>query len=116
MPHLCHATHIASYRANSEDRALVIDLEDRLVILVADGAGGTVNGGAAADMLVGLVNECAAELVDVEGCVGLLTTGQHLKRRLGSGTAVPVGFERGQREGTLVMLRWSSGLPDDCPV
>ena len=62
----------ASYRSNSDDRAQVIDLEDRLVVIVADGAGGIVNGGAAADVVLDLVNERAAELVDVEGCEELL--------------------------------------------
>lgn len=151
-----YATRLASYRPASEDRAVVINLDDRLVIVVADGAGGIVNGGAAADGVVDLVRERAAELVDVEGCVGLLkeadrlvertggettavvvvvhegghfgasagdseawivrkdgtiddlTEHQHLKKRLGSGRALPVGFERGELEGTLVVA--SDGL------
>jgi PPM family protein phosphatase len=151
MPHFEYGTRLASYRQATEDRALVLDLENRLVVLLADGAGGIVNGGAAADVIVGLVKERAADLVDVEGCIELLqeadakvmktggettavlividagirgascgdseawlisndgiiddlTAGQHLKRRLGSGRAVPVGFERvGLEGGTLVV-------------
>ena len=66
MPHFTHATHLASYREATEDRALVIDLDDRLTIIVADGAGGIANGGAAADVVVDLVRERAADLVDIE--------------------------------------------------
>jgi serine/threonine protein phosphatase PrpC len=139
---ITYSVRFASYRATSEDRALVLSLENRLVVLLADGAGGIVNGGDAADVVVNLVTQRAAELVEVEGCVELLreadakvmktggettavvvvvhegglygasagdseawliseggtvddlTQNQHLKRREGSGRAVPVGFER----------------------
>lgn len=147
-----HAVRLSSYRPNTEDRAVVVDLEDRIVMVVADGAGGIVNGGAAADVVLDLVNERVAELTDVEACIELLreadqlvqatggettavllvvhdaglfgasagdseawmvgedgtvdnlTENQHLKRRLGSGRAVPVGFERGwPLRGSLVV-------------
>jgi serine/threonine protein phosphatase PrpC len=151
---LIYAIRLASYRdaAKAEDRAVVFDLEDRLVVLVADGAGGITHGGAAADAVVGVVEDRAAHLADVEACIELLreadhivqatggettavllviddggicgassgdseawvirkdgsiddlTVNQHLKRRLGSGRAVPVGFERQKLEaGTLVV-------------
>jgi serine/threonine protein phosphatase PrpC len=146
-----YATRLASYRLAAEDRAVVIELPDRIVLVVADGAGGITHGAAAADAVVGLVREHAHELADVEDCIELLreadhvvkatggettavllvideggiygascgdseawviredgsiddlTGGQHLKKRLGSGRAVPVGFERiGALRGTLV--------------
>lgn len=152
MKLLAHATRLASYRNATEDRAVVIELPDRIVLMVADGAGGITHGGAAADAVVGLVRDRAHELVDVEGCVRLLeeadglvqatggettavlividehgirgascgdseawlisddgtiddlTAEQHLKRRVGSGRAAPVGFERPPiKEGTLIV-------------
>ena len=154
MPLFEHATHLASYRdaAKAEDRAVVLEQPDRLVVLVADGAGGIVNGGAAADVVVGMVKERAAELTDIESCIEVLkeadqlvlrtggettavlividdhgirgascgdseawivrddgtaddlTRDQHTKKRVGSGRAVPVGFERHVLEGgTLVV-------------
>lgn len=154
MPLFEHAIRLASYRdaAKAEDRAVVFDLEDRLVVLVADGAGGITHGGAAADAVVRLVQDRAHELVDTGSCIELLREGdhvvqatggettavllvidaggiygascgdseawvirkdgsiddltahQHLKRRVGSGRAVPVGFERvGALQGTLVV-------------
>jgi len=147
-----HATRLASFRSKSQDRAILLDLEDRIVVLVADGAGGIVGGGAAADVAVDLVRVRAAELTDVGACIEVLreadrlvertggettavivvvhegglfgasagdseawviredgtgddlTEHQHLERRLGSGRAVPLGFERGGLlEGTLLI-------------
>jgi serine/threonine protein phosphatase PrpC len=145
-----HATRLASYRKATEDRAVVIDLDDRIVVLVADGAGGITHGGAAADAVVELVRDRAHDLVDVQTCIELLreadhivqatggettavllviddaglygasagdseawivkdgtvdelTAKQHKKRRIGSGRAVPVGFERIGVEGTVVV-------------
>jgi len=83
---ITHTAHLAPYRANSEDRALVLDLEDRIVILVADGAGEIFNGGAAAGVVVELVEERAAELVDVEACIELLQEADQLGIRTGGET------------------------------
>lgn len=152
-----HAIRLASYRQASEDRAVVIDLENRIVIILADGAGGITHGGAAADVVVKIVNGRAHELADVEDCIELLreadhvvkatggettavllvideggiygassgdseawvihddgsiddlTKDQHKKRRIGSGRAVPVGFERSRLEGGTLIVG-SDGL------
>ena len=91
MPHP-HATHLASYRdaANSEDRALILDLEDRIVLGVFDGAGGIVGGGAAADVVVDLVRERAVKLTDVETCVELFTEADTRVVRTGGETTAVV--------------------------
>jgi len=151
MPQLSYAIRLASYRQATEDRAQVIDLENRIVIIVADGCGGVPHGKEASDAVIGLVRDRAHDLMDAESCIELLreadrvvlatggettavlivideggirgascgdseawviredgsiddlTLRQHLKRRLGSGRAVPVGFERIGVEGVLVV-------------
>jgi serine/threonine protein phosphatase PrpC len=47
--------------------------------------------------------DSAAWIVRDDGSVDDLTADQHLKRRLGSGRTVPVGFERAELEGTLIV-------------
>lgn len=69
---IMYAPRTASYRSNIEDRAQVIDLENRIVIIVADGAGGIVGGAAAADAVTGLVRDRAHDLMDAESCIELL--------------------------------------------
>lgn len=149
---ITYAVRTASYRSNSEDRAVALALDGRLVLLLADGSGGIPGGSAAADVVVDFVNERAAELPDVQSCVDMLraadplvmstggettaellvidengisgasggdseawivkddgaiddlTERQHLKKRLGSGRAAPVGFERRRLlRGTMIV-------------
>jgi serine/threonine protein phosphatase PrpC len=83
---ITYATRLASYRHATEDRAVVMEQPDRLVIIVADGAGGIVGGGAAADAVVGLVRGRAHELADVEDCIELLREGDHVVQATGGET------------------------------
>jgi serine/threonine protein phosphatase PrpC len=52
--------------------------------------------------------DSGALVVRKDGTVDELTEGQHRKRRIGSGSAVPVGFDRPALDGTLVVA--SDGL------
>lgn len=89
MPrHLDHAVATASYRAASEDRAVVIDVHNSLVVLVADGAGGIPGGGSAADVVIGMVQERAPALVDAAACARLLSDADSKCERVGETTAV----------------------------
>jgi hypothetical protein len=56
-----YACLLASGRKKTEDRAVVIERGDSLVIVVADGAGGTIGGAAASDALVGGVGAALAD-------------------------------------------------------
>src|SRR5262245_47394427 len=49
---------MASPRASSDDRVVVHRLDDGLVVVVADGAGGISGGAAAADALCAMVDGC----------------------------------------------------------
>jgi serine/threonine protein phosphatase PrpC len=62
MP-LTSASSAASFRRDTEDRYALHVLDDGLVVVVADGAGGIPGGGAAADRVLGL----AADAIAAEG-------------------------------------------------
>lgn len=159
MP-LSYVIRTASYRKNSDDRVRVLQLDDALVCVVADGAGGVVNSAHEADLAVGMVqgNISAIDVWSTEAWVDLLvqidrkicacrapqgggettlvcaavsaargivgasagdsfailsssngvvelTEGQgpYKKRRLGSGTAHPVGYSRQSWDGTVLV-------------
>jgi PPM family protein phosphatase len=151
-----HAAAAASYRDATEDRALLLELPDRLIACVADGAGGMVGGGTSANVVAKMVQEQAPSLLDAAACARLLleadrrcvnvgestaviiivsdqrvtgascgdseawligidrtvddlTTGQHTKRRVGSGRATPVTFERAWAQGS-TLIAGSDGL------
>lgn len=71
-PAITYATHLASYCPNTDDRVVAIDLEDRTVVLVCDGAGGLGGASAAADFVVELVR-------DRQALVGIHSSGILLK-------------------------------------
>jgi serine/threonine protein phosphatase PrpC len=69
-------TSIAVHSGNSElqDRVKVLSFPHRLVLAIADGAGGISGGAQAADFFLGAVQESAASLSSSENCARLLAT------------------------------------------
>lgn len=60
-PTLSHTIRIAeALLGRGEDRVAVLSLSDRLLVAVADGAGGVVGGAAAADAVCRALDACAA--------------------------------------------------------
>ena len=55
MPRIEYAIASAAVRGNGQDRARVFETGDDVVVVLADGAGGTGNGAAAADAVVNAV-------------------------------------------------------------
>lgn len=64
-------------QSKCDDRLFVAYLEDRVVIAVADGAGGTGSGGAAAEAVVRAVRDQAAHCSTEADCVRLLAQLDH---------------------------------------
>ena len=62
----------ATGNPENQDRADIIDDGDRIVLCVADGAGGLSGGAEAAGMAVEFVRTHAAELNDGDSCVTVL--------------------------------------------
>lgn len=88
-----HAVVLAGSRANGEDRALVVDREGEILVLVADGAGGLGRGGEAADAVIAAAREAAQPgLLDVTRWRHVLarTDATLAARRAGETTAVIV--------------------------
>lgn len=65
------------------------------IVVVAVAEDGRIVGASCGDS--------GAVIVGAAGCVDDLTAKQHQKRRLGSGRALPVSFERAVLDGTLVV-------------
>lgn len=66
-----------AYRSRCEDRVGVIHLDDRVVVAVADGAGGTSGGGEAADAVVRAIRTHVKQCPDDNDWVRLLTQLDH---------------------------------------
>lgn len=62
----------AAGNPENQDRGAIIDCGTRLVLVVADGAGGLGGGAEAATMAVDLVRQEAADLNDPDSCVSVL--------------------------------------------
>jgi serine/threonine protein phosphatase PrpC len=90
-----------AYRSRCEDRIGVVDFEDRVVITVADGAGGTSSGGTAADAVVNGVRAQATQCATENDWVRLLI---QLDHQLGPGetTAVVVNVTADRITGASV--------------
>jgi serine/threonine protein phosphatase PrpC len=81
------ATFVQGYRAECQDRVAVIELEERTVIVVADGAGGSGDGSAAADVVIREIKQNAAACNTAAAWKELLTA---IDFRIGSGEATAV--------------------------
>jgi serine/threonine protein phosphatase PrpC len=76
-----HAVELAAARTTGQDRAAVFEYPDRLVIALADGAGGSGNGALAAEALVAAVRaagpaadwSAVIEALDLDGLPGETT-------------------------------------------
>jgi len=79
-----------------QDRALAIQTAGGWLVAVADGAGGTGSGGAAADRLIAAIAKLAAEAASVDWWRALLELDEGLTGRGGETTAV-VAFVDGDR-------------------
>ena len=77
MPTLETATATQAQESKCDDRISVSHLPDRVVIAVADGAGGTGSGGAAADAVVHAVRDQLAQCATEVDWVRLLTQLDH---------------------------------------
>lgn len=95
-------TSIFLERGNPElqDRAEILSLGNRLVLIVADGAGGISGGAQAADFFLRNVREVSPGLVSAQGCV-------ELPRRLD--VQIADAKECGETTG-LVLVLGSAGL------
>jgi PPM family protein phosphatase len=63
---------VLSAGENGQDRIDVLHAQDRLIFVVADGAGGRSGGAEAADMVVSLARESAHSLTSAKDCEKLL--------------------------------------------
>lgn len=81
------ATVTAAYRTRCEDRVAVLELGDRLVIIVADGAGGSGNGVAAADTVIREISAAAHQATTAERWTSILT---QVDLRIGDGESTGV--------------------------
>ena len=75
---------LAASRPDQEDRILILDRGDQLVVGVADGAGGIPGGGEAADMVIGMVASAGGDLARTSwaGCSVMPTKPSRPPRRL----------------------------------
>ena len=64
--------HVEGGSVELQDRAEIFRLNDRIVIALADGAGGIANGAAAAETFVYNVQEACARLTTPDECRRLL--------------------------------------------
>jgi serine/threonine protein phosphatase PrpC len=76
-----HAVEIASVRGEGQDRVAVVERDERVVIALADGAGGTANGAVAAEAVIDAVTkgwdaDASALLADLDGDGARLGHGQ----------------------------------------
>src|SRR6185436_19272026 len=63
----------AAGNPENQDRGLVLDLDSRLVLCVADGAGGRSGGAEAATMAVDFIRKQAATLENESSCMEALS-------------------------------------------
>jgi len=92
---------VVATRLNGEDRACVLELHDAVIAVVADGVGGTGNGGVAAQLIVDAVG--ALTHAPSDWCVFLEELDAEVSRK-GSGrsTAVIVAVRDGMLSGASV--------------
>src|SRR5262245_23551885 len=83
-----------AYQARCEDRVRVVEFDGGVVIVVADGAGGTGAGGEAAETVLREVTASASLERDAEGWCDILRQVDH---RIGAGEATCVGVARSTR-------------------
>jgi serine/threonine protein phosphatase PrpC len=96
-----HVVQIAAARGSGQDRARVFELEDGLVVVLADGAGGTGNGAAAAEAIVEAVGAATSAAHDWSGLLdGLDADAQRLGN--GQSTAVIISVRGGVLSGASV--------------
>lgn len=81
-----HALEIAAARGNGQDRALVFERANGVVIALADGAGGTGNGAVAAQAVI----DAVASAADAADLCELLADLDHDGARLGHGQTTAV--------------------------
>jgi PPM family protein phosphatase len=96
-----HATAIAPARGAGQDRVQVVDAGDDVVVVVADGAGGTSHGANAAQAIVDAVRAVATATHD---WCGLLSELDRDLQRAGHGqsTAVIASIQAGSISGASV--------------
>src|SRR5689334_11874832 len=83
MPMLDAAVNVASYRAETEDRAEIFFIGTATILVVADGAGGRPGGAAAADGVVRWVRQHAPRIDcrNPRGWCNLLADADHVLQR-----------------------------------
>src|SRR5690606_20334573 len=98
---VAYAVEVAAARGSDQDRARVVEAPNELVVVVADGAGGTRNGETAAQAIVDAVGGRAGTSQD---WCSLLEELDRDQRRLGHGqsTAVIVSIGGGVLSGASV--------------
>lgn len=98
MHRVASVIEISAAPGSGHDRARVLERGDELVIALADGAGGTGNGGAAAQAIVDAA--CAVEGVEHDGCELLSALDRdRLRLRQGQSTAVILAVRDGHVSG-----------------
>jgi PPM family protein phosphatase len=78
---------VQAAQGNSEDRVTVVEQDESLLIVVADGAGGMGGGDVAAETVIREVTASAAQLRDAESCCELL---RQIDFRVGAGQSTAV--------------------------
>ena len=81
------ASATEAYRKRGQDRVEVVQLEDRVVIIVADGAGGVGAGDAAAETVIREVKSCYDRIPSADQWASVL--GQ-IDQRIGEGESTAV--------------------------
>lgn len=98
--HYIHTVAIESCGATGQDRAVVVHSETSIIIALADGAGGTGNGAAAADLVVNSVMQNPAACADAASLLYALDANERLDG--GQTTAVVLVIEGTRAMGASV--------------
>ena len=98
---LTYAVEVAATQRGGQDRARVLEVGDTLIVVLADGAGGTGDGATAAQAVVDAVSSAADTAHDV---CALLVELDRAPKRLGNGqsTAVILSIRDGVASGASV--------------
>src|SRR4051794_23320561 len=65
-------SHIVANGENAQDRLSVLRFDDRVVLAIADGAGGRSGGAEAADLAIEIISQFASSLHSEDACTSAL--------------------------------------------